>query len=364
MAAFLTTRLTTTTNQGAFRLSKSMQLAVIGGGLIGRRHIEHIIAEPQSELYAIVDPAPVSEEMAKTKGVRWYPNFGAMIAAGKPDGVIVATPNQMHVNNGLEAIAAGIPALIEKPIAEDIAGGLKMIEAAERSGTPILTGHHRRHSPMIQRAKAFIEDGRLGQIVAVHGFFWLMKPDEYFDVAWRREIGAGPVLLNLIHDVDLLRYLCGEVKAVQAFQSNLVRKYPVDETTVIILKFISGALGPMSVSDSIVGPWSWEQTTGENQDYPRSDQNCYHIGGTHGSLSVPRLELWTNQAKRSWFEPFKVERYVASDTDPLRLQIQQFCRVIRGEEKPLVSGREGLLTLWVVDAVKRAAISGELVKVE
>ncbi len=232
-------------------MSKSVQLAVIGGGLIGKRHIEHIIAEPQSELYAIVDPAPVSEEMAKTKGVRWYPNFGAMIAAGKPDGVIVATPNQMHVDNGLEAIAAGIPALIEKPIAEDIAGGLKMIEAAERSGTPILTGHHRRHNPMIQRAKAFIEDGRLGQIVAVHGFFWLMKPDEYFDVPWRREIGAGPVLLNLIHDVDLLRYLCGEVKAVQAFQSNLVRRYPVDETTVIILKFVNGALGTMSVSDSI-----------------------------------------------------------------------------------------------------------------
>jgi len=63
---------------------------------------------------------------------------------------------------------------------------------------------------------------------------------------------------------------------------------------------------------------------------------------------VPHLELWTNQARRSWFEPFKVERDVAPDTDPLRLQIQQSCRV-RGEEKPLVSGREGLLSLKVVE---------------
>jgi predicted dehydrogenase len=60
-----------------------VQLAVIGGGLIGRRHIEHIIAELQSELYAIVDPAPVSEEMAKTRGVKWFSNCGTMIAAEK-----------------------------------------------------------------------------------------------------------------------------------------------------------------------------------------------------------------------------------------------------------------------------------------
>jgi predicted dehydrogenase len=80
-------------------------------------------------------------------------------------------------------------------------------------------------------------------------------------------------------------------------------------------------------------------------------------------LSVPRLELWTNQAKRSWWEPFTVERHIAADRVPLRLQIQQFCRVIRGEEKPLVSGREGLMTLKVIDAVNRAAKTGELMRI-
>jgi predicted dehydrogenase len=242
--------------------------------------------------------------------------------------------------------------------------GTKLVEAAEQAGVAILTGHHRRHNPMIQRAKAIIDEGRLGRIVTVHGFFWLMKPDDYFELPWRRMTGAGPVLLNLSHDLDLLRYLCGEVAAVQAFQSNAVRNYPVDETTVVILKFANGALGTMNVTDTVVAPWSWEHTTGENPDYPHTDQICYQIGGTHGSLSVPRLELWTNEARRGWWEPFKVERHVAADQDPLRLQIQQFCRVIRGEEKPLVSGREGLMTLKVVDAVKRAAESGEPVRIE
>jgi len=345
-------------------MNNSVQLAVLGAGVIGKRHIEHIIAEPRAELYAVVDPSPAGQEVASAKGVRWYPNFAAMITTDRPDGVIIATPNQMHVSNGLEAVAAGVPALIEKPIADDIVAGIKLVDAAEKAGVPILTGHHRRHNPTIQRAKAIIDEGRLGQIVTVHGFFWLMKPDDYFDLQWRREIGAGPVLLNLSHDIDLLRYLCGEVEAVQAFQSNAVRNYPADETTVVILKFANGALGTINVTDTVVAPWSWEQTTGENPAYPNTDQTCYQIGGTHGSLSVPRLELWTNEAKRGWWEPFRIERYVAADQDPLRLQVQQFCRVIRGEEKPLVSGREGLMTLKVIDAVKRAANTGELVKIE
>jgi predicted dehydrogenase len=339
-----------------------VRIAVLGAGLIGKAHIRRILEEPGAILHAIVDPSEAGKAFASGMNVPWFESFAAMLHTGKPDGVIVATPNQMHVANGLEIIAAGLPVLIEKPIADDIAAGLAMVEAAEKAGVPVLTGHHRRHNPMIQRAKAIVESGKLGHIVSVHAFFWLMKPDDYFDVQWRRELGAGPVMLNMAHDFDLLRYLCGEVAAVQAFQSNAVRGHAVDESTVVSVRFVNGALGTINVSDTIVAPWSWEHTTGENVAYPRTDQPCYMIGGTHGSLSVPRLELWSNEQKRSWWEPFRMERLVASDQDPLSLQIKQFCKVIRGEEKPLVSGREGVMTLKVIDAVRQAAHSGNTIR--
>jgi predicted dehydrogenase len=340
-------------------MTSAARLAVLGAGLIGRRHIEHILAEPGAQLYAVVDPSPAGKAIADQNRVSWYPDFATMIAAGKPDGVIIATPNQMHVENGLEAVAAGVPALVEKPIADDVLSGTRLVETAERAGVPLLAGHHRRHAPMIRRAKATIESGRLGRIVAIHCFFWLMKPDDYFDVEWRRQAGAGPLLLNLSHDIDLLRFLCGEVESVYALQSNAVRNHAVDETTVALLRFVNGALATVNVSDTVVAPWSWEHTTGENPIYPHTDQACYFIGGTHGSLSVPRLELWTNEAKRSWWEPFKIERAIAADEDPLGLQIRQFCRVIGGLEQPLVSGREGLNTLKVIAAVKEAAETGQ-----
>ncbi|MET3971363.1 putative dehydrogenase [Bradyrhizobium sp. i1.4.4] len=144
--------------------------------------------------------------MTASLKVDWFPSFQDMLSGNRPEGGIVATPNQMHVANGMDCIAARIPALIEKPLADDVLTAQTLVQASERACVPLLTGHHRRHNPMIQRAKAEIDSGRLGQIVSVHGMFWLIKPDDCFDVTWRREKAAGPVFLNLIHDVDLLRY--------------------------------------------------------------------------------------------------------------------------------------------------------------
>ena len=340
-----------------------VRIAVAGAGVIGRTHIRHALAEPEVRLAAIIDPSPAAKTLAGELGVPWHPGFADLVAVDKPDGVIFATPNQMHVENGLEAIAAGVPVLVEKPLADDVASAAKLVAAADAAGVALLVGHHRRHNPMVAKAKEIIASGRLGRIIAVHGFFWLMKPDDYFEPAWRRAKGAGPVLTNLIHDVDLLRHLVGDVESVQAFSSNIVRGHAVEETAVVLLRFVSGALGTFNVSDTVVAPWSWEQTTGENRAYPQADQNAVHIGGTHGSLAIPRLEVWSNAGKRSWFEPLRAERTHALGDDPLRRQMQQFVRVIRGEEPPLVPGSEGLETLRVIEAVASAARTGQMIRV-
>jgi len=340
-------------------MDRKVRLAVLGAGLIGKRHIQHVLAEPEAELLAVVDPMPLGQQIAQESGAKWFPSFAAMIETDRPDGIIVATPNQAHVTNGLEAVAAGVPALIEKPIADDIAGGEKLIDAAEAAGVPLLVGHHRRHNPMILKAKEIIDNGELGRILVANAMFWLFKPEDYFDIDWRRQAGAGPVFLNLIHDVDNLRYLFGDIVAVQARESSAVRRNAVEETSVILMEFASGLLVTASVSDAVVAPWSWEMTTGENPAYPKTEEACYLIGGTHGSLSIPSLDLWKNGAKRSWWEPFEKRRIAVQHEDPLALQIRQFCKVIRGEEPPLVNAREGLTTLKVIMAIKQSAERGE-----
>jgi len=339
-------------------MADRVKLAVAGAGLIGQRHIERVLEEPTAELSAIVDPSPASRDLAGRLGTTWFEILERLLAEDRPDGLVVATPNQIHVPNGLLAVAAGVPTLMEKPIADDVAEGSRLVQAAEAAGVPLLVGHHRRYNPMIQKAKEIVDSGRLGRVIAVHGHFWVTKPGEYYDVAWRREKGGGPVFLNLIHDVDLFRYLLGEVVSVQAQESNAVRGNAVEETAVILLRFASGALGSMTVSDCVAAPWSWELTAGENPSFPQQNEACYQIGGTLGSLTVPQLELWSYSAKQSWLEPLVRERVPFTAEDPLKVQMRHFCDVIRGHAKPIVSGREGLQTLKVIEAVKQAAGSG------
>ena len=115
-------------------MSAPVRLSVMGAGLIGKRHIEHILARPEAILSSIVDPAPAVRDLAVSLGVNWFPSFQDMLPEDRPEGVIVATPNQMHLANGIDCIAAGIPALIEKPLADDVVAAQALVEAFERDG--------------------------------------------------------------------------------------------------------------------------------------------------------------------------------------------------------------------------------------
>ena len=76
-----------------------------------------------------------------------YRSLAELFAADKPDGVILATPNQMHVDGGLECVAAGVPVIVEKPIGDTVEAATRLVEAGEAAGVPVLTGHHRNYSP-------------------------------------------------------------------------------------------------------------------------------------------------------------------------------------------------------------------------
>lgn len=341
-----------------------LNIAVMGAGLIGKRHADYVIAHADTTLSAIVDPSEAGRLYAEKLGVRWYRSFADIDADNRPDGVIIATPNQLHVENALDVIAQSIPALVEKPIADCAARAAEMVRAADSADVPILIGHHRRYNPLIRKAKTILDRGELGQVLTVHGTFWVMKPDDYYDIAWRRQEGAGPVLVNLIHDVDLFRYLFGEVVTVHAMTSNAVRHHAVEETCVVVMRFAGGIIATLNASDSVVSPWSWEMTTGENPSFPRQDAFCYQIGGTRGSLSIPQLDLWKNPGKPDWLEPQERSRIAFEPADPLEIQLAHFCDVIRGRDEPLVSGREGLATLAVIEAIKNSASSGQVVHLD
>ena len=347
------------------------RIAVAGAGMIGLRHIEETQKSRSARLSGIVDPSPKAADVARKEGVPLYGTLEELIARERPDGIVLATPNQLHAEQALQCIAAGIPVLVEKPVAHTLAEGERLVAAAERAHAKLLVGHHRRHSPILHTAVEAIRSGMLGAIVAVMGSAAFYKPDSegYYDgpTAWRREPGGGPILLNMIHEVGNLRAMIGEIVAVQAFTSNATREFPVEDTAAIALRFENGALGTFLLSDTAASPKSWEQTSQENKAYPTyPEEDAYVVMGASGSLGVPtmRVKYYDRKEDRSWFKPFREKTIPLERADPLALQIEHFAAVIRGEAQPLVTGRDGLQNLRVTDAIVEAAKTGRVVNVD
>ncbi|UCG08026.1 MAG: hypothetical protein JSV83_05105 [Desulfobacterales bacterium] len=126
----------------------------------------------------------------------------------------------------------------------------------------------------METTRRAIKQGKIGKLVAVSVLWVLLKPSDYFQIDWRRQPGGGPVLINLIHDIDNLRYIFGEIKRVYVETSSGVREFEVEDTASVSLRFSDGALGNMVVSDAVPSDWSYEATTGENPYYFRTNDNC------------------------------------------------------------------------------------------
>ena len=170
----------------------------------------------------------------------------------------------------------------------------------------------------------------------------------------------------MIHEISNLRAMIGEIVAVQAFSSNAIRGFEVEDTVAINMRFENGALGTFLLSDTAASPKSWEQTSQENTSYSSyPDEDCYTIIGTDGSLGVPtmRVRYYARKKDRSWWKPFITESIALERADPLARQIEHFAALIRGDEKALVSGRDGLQNLRVTDAIVEAAKTGGIVEV-
>ncbi len=342
-----------------------IRIAIAGAGLIGQAHIKVLGNCPSCRLSAIVDPSPAAIDVAAKAGVPLYKTIDDLLVTNRPDGLILATPNQLHVSQALQCMEANLPILLEKPIATTVAEGEKIVAMVAATGAKVLIGHHRAHSPIMAKAKEVVDSGMLGRLVAFMGSATFFKPDHYFvDAPWRKELGAGPFLINMIHEVHNLRMLCGDIVAVQAFGSHTIRGYAVEDTVAINLRFANGALGTFMLSDTAASARSWEQTSQENKSYAScDDEDCYVITGTNGTLSVPtmRLKTYPRSEDRSWWKAFDTSVVSMVLDDPLKLQIEHFGAVIRGEAQPLVSAFDGLQNLHVTEAIIESTKTGQIV---
>ena len=338
---------------------KRIPIAVIGAGLIGRSHVQRALEQPGIELVGVADPSEEGRRVAESCNVPWFSDFDRMLASAKPSGVVVATPNGTHASIAVHCLDRGAAVFVEKPIADTLDDAKRICDASARAALPAMVGHQRRHNPIMRRAKQVIDAGRLGRPVCLTAMSTWLKPAEYFETKWRREKGGGPILINLIHDIDQLRFLFGDVDSVQAMTSNNIREFEVEDTAVVLLRFRNGALGTVTVSDTAAAPWNWDLSAGEAERFPRQDVNSHFLSGTDGSLTLPRLEFWHYREGKSWHDELTEERTALHLANPYAEQMRQFSAVVDGREEPLCSAVDGMRSLEVTLAVAAAARTGK-----
>jgi predicted dehydrogenase len=230
------------------------------------------------------------------------------------------------------------------------------VQYATKKNLELLVGHHRRFNRYVLATKRLLSSNSLGRTIAVSGLWALYKPPEYFNSPAEWHQTAGPISINLIHEIDILQFLLGPITRVHAEQTVSQRGYPAEEGAAIILRFESGVLGTFLLSDALPSPYNFESGTGENPLIPQDGQDVYRIFGTEGVLSVPDMRLWNyGKKEKSWHETMNMQRIeIAEDKTPFELQVRHLVEVIRGNERPMCSGQEGLSALLVCESVKKA----------
>ncbi|MCY4260064.1 MAG: Gfo/Idh/MocA family oxidoreductase [Rhodobacteraceae bacterium] len=346
-------------------MSARTRIAIVGYGLIGQRHAAVAGQIPGLLLAAVVDDDRDKRAVAARLGCNVHAGLADLLADESPDGIILATPTAQHARQASLCIDAGIPTLIEKPIAATVKEARAVVRAAESVQIPLLIGHHRRYNGIVAAAKTAINSGLIGEMRAVHATCWLAKPPQYFlDQPWRQGPAAGPVSVNLVHDVDLLRVLCGEVACVKAMATPSRRGHANHDLAAAVLQFRSGVIGTITVADCVAAPWSWEMTSGENPAYPSINSSCYLFGGTRGSLSMPDLTLWRHSGPPDWMTPMSAERVPHQAGEPLHRQMTHFVDVLHRRVRPDVSGIEGLRSLEVIEAIRMASETDRTIMID
>ena len=341
-----------------------LRIAILGAGTMGRRHIEYVNESNDCQLVCICDPDSGVAALAAENEVPFFHDEFQALDLAAPDGAIIAAPTPLHEELAMACIRRGTVPLIEKPVTASLEEGRRLVDEAAAAAVPVLVGHHRRYHPRIKRLWKLVKGGAIGSLIGVSLLWAVKKPDAYYDVVWRTRAGGGPVLTNLIHEIDTLRYICGEITNVYAATSSATRGFEVEDSAAITLNFTGGVVGSVFLSDAAPSPWSYELTMFENPSYAHVPGNCAFFFGTQGSLAFPKMELWRypSTANAGWEHPLEHERHEPDDADPLAAQLAHFCRVIRREEPPLVSGQEGLRTLAATQAVLSSGKEGKPVE--
>lgn len=228
-----------------------LKFAILGCGRIASRHAEHITNTPGAELVSVYDIVESkAKQLGEKYGVIHFTQFEDLLQNENIDVVSVCTPNGLHAEHSIKSLISGKHVLCEKPMAISVHDCGEMIKTAERYNRRLFVIKQNRYNPPVAAIKKILDEGKLGRVNNVQlSCFW-NRNESYYRNSWKgtKELDGGTLFTQFSHFIDLLYYLIGDVKEVEAYGSNFQHQNIIEfeDSGVVILKFHNGALGTIN----------------------------------------------------------------------------------------------------------------------
>lgn len=335
---------------------RKIRFALVGCGRIAQNHFAALKQHAdRAELVSVCDIDPKALDAAtKLTGARAFSNLSAMLAETTADIVILTTPSGLHPEQTIEVAASGRHVMTEKPMATRWHDGLRMVKACDDANVRLFVVKQNRRNATLQLLKNAVEQGRFGRIYMVNlNVFWT-RPQEYYDsAAWRGtwEFDGGAFMNQASHYVDLLDWLIGPIKSLQAYTATLARNIEVEDTGVISVEWRSGTLGSMNVT---------------MLTYPKNLEGSITILGERGTVrvggvAVNEIQHWEFAEPHADDEKVKQASYETTSVYGFGhpLYFDNVIKVLCGEASPETDGREGLKSLETLIAAYLSARDGK-----
>lgn len=278
-----------------------IHFALIGCGRIAQRHAEHI--NKFGKLVAVCDNVKEkADALANQYNARAYYNAADLLANEKDINVVsICSPNGLHATHSIQALKAGFNVLCEKPMAINVSDCGEMIKVAEQMNKRLFAIKQNRFNPPVEAVKKIIDEGKLGKIFSVQlTCFWNRNAD-YYANSWKgtKVLDGGTLYTQFSHFVDLLYWMVGDIKDVEAYTANYAHQDTIEfeDTGAVILKFQNGAIGTINYTVN---------------SYGKNMEGSLTIFGEKGTVKIGGQYL--NELEYQNIEGYKIENLPVGNT--------------------------------------------------
>lgn len=346
--------------------AEPLRIGIAGCGAISRNHLEAFNALADAVIVGVCDvDLQRARDTAEARGIPAAVNSVPELLGLGVDVISVCTPHPTHEEVVLQAAAAGVHVLCEKPISTDLASAERMVKACDDAGVKLGVLFQRRFWPAAQRIRAAIDDGTLGRPIMGRCSVMLHREPEYYSRdAWRgtwASDGGGVLMTQAIHYIDLMQWFMGEVAEVYGKINTFKHggHIEVEDSATAVITFASGAIATLEASTAVSPSLGVQiRITGETgasaslAEFPEGSDGRVDLWAAAGTIS-------SEPVFPSGVDPNVSLATINGQLIPHHTtQVRDFVRALRNGDDPAITGRDATKALRILLAVYESSRTG------